>query len=178
MDLKTIKAANRVREFQEGVSSPIMKDRIARLAELNDEEKKKLMADAFGRALSVAEVLVTQPEYDADSHTLDFTNHSLGRINLVVYHDEGEEPKGDYEGLKPFDGISVNPNGAYDRHLIVSELHDTVIYLNRDGTIPEGGLEIEGLDQLVLTTLEYEETLAGIQKVLLAARLGLAVIQG
>ena len=157
MDLETIRAANHVHKFQEGeLSSPEMKEQLARLGELSDEDKKKLTADAFISALNIAKELTTRSEYDEESGTLDLTPHGLGKINLRVYHDDGETAEGDYEGTKPFNGISVDPSGVYSFHHTIGESPDDMVYVNRDGSIPEF---YGDLDHLVHTTLEYLETL-------------------
>jgi hypothetical protein len=155
MDLETIRAANRIGDFQEGqILSSCINEQLEQLAELSYEEKEKLMAKSFGRALIIAEVLVGRPEYDEETRTLDLSAQGLGKVNLDVYHDDGDED------TKPFDGIYVDVGGVYAQHSSIGELHDEMIYVRRDGSVEQ---VYDDFDRHVHAALEYLETLEVIQ---------------
>ena len=160
MDLETIRAASRIGRYQEGETySRDVQEQLDRLSELSYEEKEKLMAEAFSRALTLADDLAARPEYDAETGVLDLSGHGLSKVDLRIYHDDGDDE------TKPFDGITVDIGGVYAQHQTIGELHDEMVFVNRDGTVEKVH---DGFDRHVHATLEYLETLEVIQKQLVS----------
>lgn len=161
MDLKTIQAANRVREFQEGdLMSPDIAAKLAEVKDLSDEEKVQLVVEAFREALSIAEQLTMRPEYDAERKILDLSSQGLGKIGLDIYHDDGDKDS------NAFDALYVNPGDVYGKHFANGALIDGDIFVNRDGTITAHKTDGDELDSLVHIAIEYVETLEETRKAL------------